>query len=166
MCSSLYEFVSGWIRTWMCVRGGCIRLRAYLWEGVNPRCAWTCECVFMSSPCVCQGAPLAVCVSRVPLCVCLSIRGAGVTRCTGEAVCPQQCPRLCGCVRGRAGLCAGCVRGRAGVPQRSHLCPAGRRGGDEAPAGFRRAPPGLVAGVGRGDGNHRRPQLLVRLVGQ
>lgn len=41
---------------------------------------------------------------------------------------------------------------------------AGRRGGDETPSGFRRAPPGLGAGAGRGDGRPRRPQLLVRLV--
>lgn len=94
-------------------------------------------CVYVLTVSVWRGTAGCVCVTCVPLCVCgcvsihsgcvsihrgarLSIRGAGVTRCTGEAVCPQQCPRLCGavpgCVRGAVPVCAEPCRGPTALP--------------------------------------------------
>lgn len=136
-------------------------------------------------PCVRVGVPWA-CVppevygavggggvpSGVYVCMC---RGARTQVCTG--VCAGACPRGRVPARPRASPGAG-ARGRS--PRRGSGCrcrcftpcrpvppprpAAGRRGGDETPSGFRRAPPGLGAGAGRGDGRPRRPQLLVRLV--
>lgn len=135
-------------------------------------------------PCVRVGVPWAC----VPPEVYGAVGGGGwypaasMSVCAGERA--PRCAPACARERVRGAACLrvpgrGCPRPlappglRVPVPLLHPLSPrppapprpaAGRRGGDETPSGFRRAPPGLGAGAGRGDGRPRRPQLLVRLV--